>query len=321
MKTGRLNFKFLFLRTRHGITMKKAIPLILDTDIGSDIDDTWALAMILKSPEIDLKMVNTNEGDTVYKAKLSAKMLQLVDREDVIVGIGEVGKDNCHSISDWVEDYDLSTYPNVRENAADAMIEYIMNSDEEVTILAIGSFKNLAEAYEKEPRITKKSRVVAIAGNVYNNAWSWHPPLTSEWNIRCDLGAWRRGIENSDWNVELVPLDVSGNIMLDTPYFEKVREYGKKDPLICAMVECTDIWIKNENWNYHGPTSPLFDTVGVYCVLTHDNIRYERLPIFANDKSVTYIDPMRGKEMDVAVQWIDKEKFYKFLVARLCDEI
>ena len=47
--------------------MKKAIPLILDTDIGSDIDDTWALAMILKSPEIDLKMVTTNEYDTVYK--------------------------------------------------------------------------------------------------------------------------------------------------------------------------------------------------------------------------------------------------------------
>jgi hypothetical protein len=34
-------------------------PVILDTDIGDDIDDTWALAMLLKSPELDLKFVTT----------------------------------------------------------------------------------------------------------------------------------------------------------------------------------------------------------------------------------------------------------------------
>ena len=302
--------------------MKKAIPLILDTDIGSDIDDTWALAMILKSPEIDLKMVTTNEYDTVYKAKLSAKMLQLAGREDVVVGIGEVGHESFNRIHDWVDDYDLSAYPNVRENAADAMIEYIMSSDEEVVILAIGSFKNLAEAYAKEPRIAKKSRVVAIAGNVYNNGFvGWYPALASEWNIRCDLDAWRRGVEKTDWEVELLPLDVSGGIILDTPYFDKVREYGKTDPLVGAMIECTDIWMKNLPWDDLGPSSPLFDTVGVYCVITHNNLIYERLPIYTNDASLTLIDPMRGKEMDVAVKWEDKEKFYKFLVARLCDEI
>ncbi len=33
------------------------IPVILDTDIGGDIDDTWALGLLLKSPELDLKLV------------------------------------------------------------------------------------------------------------------------------------------------------------------------------------------------------------------------------------------------------------------------
>ena len=51
--------------------MKKPVPLILDTDIGSDIDDTWALAMILRSPEIDLRMVTSAAFDTTYQAKLS----------------------------------------------------------------------------------------------------------------------------------------------------------------------------------------------------------------------------------------------------------
>ena len=33
------------------------IPVILDTDIGDDIDDTWALGFLLRSPEFDVKLV------------------------------------------------------------------------------------------------------------------------------------------------------------------------------------------------------------------------------------------------------------------------
>jgi inosine-uridine nucleoside N-ribohydrolase len=40
--------------------MVSKIPVILDTDIGGDIDDAWALALILKSPELDLKMLVTD---------------------------------------------------------------------------------------------------------------------------------------------------------------------------------------------------------------------------------------------------------------------
>ena len=59
--------------------MKKPIPIIFDTDIGSDIDDNWALVMALKSPEIDIRLVTTNEYDTVYKTKLVCKTLEIAD--------------------------------------------------------------------------------------------------------------------------------------------------------------------------------------------------------------------------------------------------
>ena len=44
------------------------IPVILDTDIGDDIDDTWALALLLKSPELDLKLVVGDYGEAQYRA-------------------------------------------------------------------------------------------------------------------------------------------------------------------------------------------------------------------------------------------------------------
>jgi len=42
----------------------KKIPVILDTDIGIDIDDTWALGLLLKCPELDVKLITTTSEDS-----------------------------------------------------------------------------------------------------------------------------------------------------------------------------------------------------------------------------------------------------------------
>ncbi|MBC8270504.1 MAG: nucleoside hydrolase, partial [Gammaproteobacteria bacterium] len=51
-------------------------PVILDTDIGFDVDDVWALAFLLRCPELDIKLITTDTGDTHYSAKIVAKLLQ-----------------------------------------------------------------------------------------------------------------------------------------------------------------------------------------------------------------------------------------------------
>ncbi|MBM4043175.1 MAG: hypothetical protein FJ290_32205, partial [Planctomycetes bacterium] len=81
------------------------IPVILDTDIGGDIDDTWALALLLKCPELDLKMVVTDTGDTVYRAKIAAKLLEVAKRTDVQVAIGIKQKGHGKPQGPWVADY------------------------------------------------------------------------------------------------------------------------------------------------------------------------------------------------------------------------
>src|SRR5471030_1364820 len=52
------------------------ISVILDTDIGDDIDDTWALVLLLKSPVLDLKLVVGDYGESQYRARLLAKLLE-----------------------------------------------------------------------------------------------------------------------------------------------------------------------------------------------------------------------------------------------------
>ena len=62
------------------------IPTILDTDIGHDVDDVWALAFLLRCPELDVKLITTTTGDTVYRASLVAKMLTLMECTHIPIG-------------------------------------------------------------------------------------------------------------------------------------------------------------------------------------------------------------------------------------------
>ena len=64
------------------------VPVVLGTDIGTDIDDTWALAMLLRCPELEPRLVVTATGDTSYRARLAAGILTAGGRDDVPIGVG-----------------------------------------------------------------------------------------------------------------------------------------------------------------------------------------------------------------------------------------
>ena len=148
--------------------LPRRIPVILDTDIGTDIDDSWALAYLLRCPELDLKLVLTDTGDTRYRAKVAAKLLQLAGRSDVPVGIGRQGTMGAaeRNLDPWARGYDLGKYPGgVREDGIGALIDTVMQSPEPVTIIAIGAVPNLADALSREPRIAAKCHFVGMQGS------------------------------------------------------------------------------------------------------------------------------------------------------------
>ena len=147
----------------------KPIPVILDTDIGGDIDDTWALAMLLKSPELDVKLVVSDTCDTVYRSRLIARLHEVAGRPDIPVGVGmRFASDGPRERqAAWVTDYDLADYPGpVHEDGVLAIIDTVMNSPEPVTIICIGPMPNLLEALKREPRIAPKAHFVGDIGDV-----------------------------------------------------------------------------------------------------------------------------------------------------------
>jgi len=146
-------------------TIQARTPVVLVTDIGTDIDDTWALALALRSPELDLKLVVVDPADTAYRAKVAAKFLEASGHAAVEIAIGDNGPvngDQERTLLSWVEHYDIGKYPGrVYADGVGALVDFIQTSTEPVTVISIGPIHTLALALKRDPKLATKCRLVA----------------------------------------------------------------------------------------------------------------------------------------------------------------
>ena len=301
---------------RAGEQKNRRTPAILDTDIGDDIDDTWALTLLLKSPELDLKLVTTDYGNTIYRAKIVARLLEVAKRTDVAVGIGRKQADATGAQEPWVRDYDLSKYPGkVYQDGVQALIDVIMHSSEPVTLICIGPVPNIKAALDREPRIADHARFVGMFGSVRRGYGGKKAP-EPEWNVKCDAEACRRALTAS-WGVTITPLDTCSLVTLKGENYASVRM--SKDPLIQALMENYKIWCGKNPGRADKGSSVLFDTVAVYLAISEDLLQMETLGIGVTAEGMTVSDP-KGKQMNCALDWKNLPGFEAFLVERLTSQ-
>ena len=294
------------------------IPVILDTDIGSDVDDTWALVMLLRSPELDLKLVVTATCDTVYRARLTAKLLETADRTDVPIGIG-LRFDACNEFqAPWIEGYGLASYPGVvHEDGVDAMIDVVRRSPDPVTIIAIGPLTNLKRALEIAPDIAPKCRLVGMHGSVDRGYGPGSPP-TPEANVKNDIDA-ARVVFAAPWrDVLLTPLDTCDDAILRGSRYDRIRD--SRDALIAALMENYRIWAGLVTWVtvdfVAKRSSTLFDTVAVYLAYSEDRVAIESTRIAVTDEGLTVRDAA-GSPARIAIGWTDLDGYLDHLTERL----
>src|SRR5689334_6117156 len=65
-----------------------SVKVIIDTDIGDDIDDAFAIALALRSPELDILGISTDYGDTAGRARILDRLLREAGRRDIPVAVG-----------------------------------------------------------------------------------------------------------------------------------------------------------------------------------------------------------------------------------------
>ncbi len=158
-------------------------PVILDTDIGFDVDDVWALAFLLRCPELDIKLITTDTGDTHYSAKIVAKLLHIAGRTDIPIGIGIPLDETQRTHEPWVTDFNLSDYPGeVLLDGVGAMCDVVVNSAEKVSIICIGPVPNIAAALARTPEMVNNSRFIGMHGSIRRGYLGANKPM-KEYNV------------------------------------------------------------------------------------------------------------------------------------------
>jgi inosine-uridine nucleoside N-ribohydrolase len=294
----------------------RPVPVILDTDIGDDIDDTWALALLLRSPELDLRLALSDHGDTSYRARLLARLLQVAGQTDVPVGVGVPGPPEPRRQAAWIEDYPLERYPGtVHPDGVQALIDTILASPDPVTLVAIGPVPNIAEALRREPRIARRARFVGMHGSV-RRGYGSKPEPAAEYNVKADPDAFRAVLE-APWPVTITPLDTCGIVRLEGPRYAAVRDCP--DPLIAAVIENYRVWAASMGKPQMpaDASSILFDTVAVYLAFAEDLLAIEEIPLTVTPDGFTRPDPDRGRPTRCATDWRDLPAFLDLLALRL----
>ncbi|MBN2133533.1 MAG: nucleoside hydrolase [Sedimentisphaerales bacterium] len=305
-------------------------PVILDTDICDDIDDTWALALLLQCPELEPKLVVTAVGNTEAKARVVAKFLDRVDRTDVPVGIGVKQHDGSHRHTDWARNYDLSRYPGtVHRDGVDALIDVIMKSPRRITVIAVGPLPNIGEALKQEPRIAEKADFIGMHGSVYKGYGGKSEP-DPEYNVVADVGACRRAF-TAPWDMTITPLDTCGLVVLKGDKYQKVLK--RNSAITGTLFQNYRLWYANGlrgqrkdvdeadlrrqvDKKLNSSSSTLFDTVAIYLAVTRDLTEMKRLPIEVTDEGHTKV--VEGAKMiDCAINWKDLGAYESWLVERL----
>lgn len=297
------------------------IPVIFDTDIGSDIDDTWALTFLLKSPELKPKLILTETGNTTYRAKIVAKILERSGYSEIPVGIGMPQSDDAGPQQPWVENYDISDYPGtIYENGVNALIETIMGSPEPITLICTGPLTNIAAALEIEPKIASKARFVGMHGCLYKR-----PPgygggddgVVPEYNVKADPRACMK-VFSAPWDVTITPLDTCGFVRLKGERYRRILEC--EDRLVRDLMENYKIWLKsrNEDWleTFKTQSSILYDTVAVYLAFSEELLVMRDLGVKVTEDGYTLVSE-EARKIHCAIEWKNLEAFKDLIVERL----
>ena len=165
--------------------------IIIDTDIGDDIDDAFAVALALRSPELHILGITTTFGDTEMRAKLLDRMLGEVGRADIPVAAGTpTPPKTAFTQLRYAQGghFAKASHPD----AVAFLLDEIRRNPGEITLVAIGPLVNMGAAINKDlDTFRKLKRIVLMGGSVYRG----YGDLASgtprgpepEWNVKNDI--------------------------------------------------------------------------------------------------------------------------------------
>ena len=233
--------------------MKKT-KIIFDTDIGSDIDDSFCLAYLLRHSACQLLGITTVSGQPEKRAMLASAIckhagaqvpIHVGAEKPLLVGQFQPGAQQFSQIENWAHDKFEQTF-----TAVEFLRDTIMANPGEITLLAVGPLTNIALLFATYPQTAEQLKEIVIMGGQFIEH-----TLDAEWNIKCDPHA-AQIVFNMPVQIRMIGLDVTLQVILPKAgaeekctakalapvmdfakvWFEKVERVIFHDPLAATVV-------------------------------------------------------------------------------------
>ena len=223
--------------------------IILDTDIGSDVDDALALAMLLGSDSIDLLGITTVYGDTKLRAQIAAHLCHLANKSiQVFAGLEEPlsGREVWISGSEGKALSNLNQYAPERKSAVDFLVETVSQNPGQIEVIAIGPLSNIASAIQQAESFETNVKQLWIMGGDFTKDKIEH-------NFKCDVAAAKIVLES---NIAIIILDLpsSQKTIIKKDEIEKIKSSGKLGPTLHAEILN---WIQPREQDWTTPHDPI----------------------------------------------------------------
>lgn len=234
--------------------------VILDTDIGSDIDDAVCLAYLLAQPRCELLGITTVTGEAVKRARMASALCKAAERnipifpgceKPMLADQRQPHAPQAEALSKWNHAKDFP-----KGKAIEFLRDTIRSHAGEVSLLAIGPMTNVGILFALDPEIPSFLKRLVLMCGVFTNRIAGAGPL--EWNAMGDphataivYGA-NCGVHRS------IGLDVTCQVTMEAA---EVRRHFNKT-LLKPVLDFADVWFRGRSRiTFHDPlaAATIFD--------------------------------------------------------------
>ncbi|MFC7395445.1 nucleoside hydrolase [Scopulibacillus cellulosilyticus] len=301
--------------------------IIIDCDPGHD--DAIAILLAAGSPNIDLRAITTVAGNAeVEKTAINAlKVCEIAGLKDIPVARGAAGpltrkRETAPSIhgESGMEGPSLPIPRQtlVKDHAVDVIIEELLSSKGDITLVPVGPLTNIALAMRKEPLIIPKIKEIVLMGGGMSGNWT----PAAEFNIFVDPEAANIVFE-SGVPITMAGLELTHQAVTTPEIIEQIQAIS--NPVSEFVVELLQYFSKTYKDEFGFSGAPIHDACAVaYCidptVFTTKKLRVdiETKGEFTSGMTVIDINGVTGREPNVNVAMeLDKEKFWNMLINAL----
>jgi len=304
-----------------GSEQVKKIPVLIDTDIGADIDDAFALALAIASPEIELIGVTTvgagNDFDPYvgqrmgwddHRAWLVCRFLTQTGAAPIPVAAGEDPQPKMPI--DWQIQYRRHpaaiynrTLKPVKESAVGLMTK-LLKEREDLTIVTLGPLTNVARLLKEQPAAAKRIKRLVVMGGSIRVGYGGKKSPEVEWNLKNDIPAAQQ-VFASGLPITLVPLDATATVELGKPLRDEL--FAAHTPLTWQVQNLYELWDK--------PNPVLFDPVPVAAAFHPQYLKFQELNLEVRDDGLLRQIP--GEPNLKVATSIDRDAFLRWYIDRV----